>query len=97
MVEFTKSLEENGTSVRNNGCCTADICGIAEGVLDGRANSNLERWDVDAARIILAEAGGDYRMRRTNSGKIEFIATNGEIQEELEELWDNKTSSENRG
>lgn len=92
-VEFIKYLEERSASIRNNGCCTADICAIAEGVIDGRANSNLERWDVDAARLILEEAGGDYRMRRSKSGKIEFIATNGEIQKELEDIWDKKTTS----
>lgn len=88
MVGFIRSLEDKGASIRNNGCCTADLCAIAEGSLDGRANSNLKSWDIDAAKLILSEAGGSYRERKTGEGYIEFIATNGVLQNKIERIWD---------
>lgn len=88
MVNFIREIEEKGASIRNNGCCTADLCAIAEGGLDGRANANIKSWDIDAGKLIVSEAGGSYRERETEEGYIEFIASNGALQERIEKLWD---------
>lgn len=45
-------------SVRCQGAAAIDLCWVALGRLDGFVELHLKPWDVAAAQIILAEAGG---------------------------------------
>ncbi|HFU76507.1 MAG TPA: inositol monophosphatase [Arcobacter sp.] len=73
--------------VRRFGAASLDICYVARGMLEGYYEMNLKAWDVAAAIIILAEAGGRFSSI-DGSDYILFyekyiVASNGNIHREL--------------
>lgn len=84
MVELFKRAR----SVRINGSAALDICYVACGRLDAYCDTGLSAWDISAARLILAQAGGRFEMYGAAPSVDEryCIASNGALHAELETL-----------
>ena len=54
--------------IRRLGSAATDICYVAAGFLDGYWELNLHEWDVNAALLILEEAGGKWTRFREDRG-----------------------------
>jgi myo-inositol-1(or 4)-monophosphatase len=73
-------------AVRRDGSAALDLCYVAAGRADGFWEETLKPWDMNAARVLLEEAGG--RATRFDGaplglGPDEILATNGAIHDEL--------------
>jgi myo-inositol-1(or 4)-monophosphatase len=81
-------LMKRARSLRINGSAALDIAYVACGRLDAYCDSGLSPWDISAARLILAEAGGRFQMYGDAAPvDLQFcIASNGKIHAELESL-----------
>ncbi len=55
------ALAQDVRAVRSMGCVALEICALAAGRFDLFATVRSCPWDHNAARVILAEAGGDLR------------------------------------
>ncbi|MFA5645709.1 MAG: inositol monophosphatase family protein [Candidatus Ratteibacteria bacterium] len=60
------------------GAAALDISYVACGRTDLFVEYNLKPWDVDAAALILKEAGGELDIRMQNKIEV-FVGTNGKI------------------
>ena len=85
--EIVKMIKR-ARSIRINGSAALDICNVACGRLDAYCDTGLFAWDLAAARVILAEAGGKFSLYGAGAQMDEkyCIASNGKIHAELEEL-----------
>jgi myo-inositol-1(or 4)-monophosphatase len=81
-------LIKRARSVRINGSAALDICNVACGRLDAYCDMGLFPWDISAGRLILAEAGGVFRMYgdSARTDLLYCIASNAQIHMELREL-----------
>jgi myo-inositol-1(or 4)-monophosphatase len=62
------------------GAAALDICRVAHGQADGYFETGIYIWDIAAARLIVAEAGGMAEiLDRLDRGRLRFMATNGRI------------------
>ncbi|WP_300506745.1 inositol monophosphatase family protein [uncultured Duncaniella sp.] len=68
--------------IRRLGAATADICYVAAGFLSGYWELNLHEWDVNAALLILSEAGGKSTRFREDRG-ISILCANPSIHDQL--------------
>ncbi len=68
--------------LRRLGSAAVDICYCAAGFLDGYWEMNLHEWDVNAALLILAEAGGKAESFRDDRN-VSIVAGTPEIQRQL--------------
>jgi myo-inositol-1(or 4)-monophosphatase len=85
-------LLEEGIRYRRTASAAINLAMVAEGVADGLGYIALGDYDVAAGTLLVEEAGGDVRLEESDYGKdYEIIASNGEIQEELEEIFDRNT------
>ncbi|WP_289857168.1 inositol monophosphatase family protein [uncultured Muribaculum sp.] len=71
--------------LRRLGSAAIDICYVAAGFLDGYWELNLHRWDVAAAELILAEAGGVSSRFRPDRGEA-VVAGSPKIHDSLKSL-----------
>lgn len=71
--------------LRRLGSAAVDICYCAAGFLDGYWEMNLHEWDVNAAKLILAEAGGVSDSFRGDRN-ISLVAGTPAIEKKLLEL-----------
>jgi len=82
-------LLDRGIMLRRTAGAAINLCMVADGDADGYNLVSISDWDVAAGVLILQEAGGKYRIRKSLfEGYIEIIASNGHIQEEYETLVD---------
>lgn len=68
--------------VRRLGSAACDLCYVAAGLLDGYWELALHEWDVCAAELIVAEAGGVVEELRKDRG-ISIVAGNETIVREI--------------
>ena len=66
------------------GVAALDMCSVAAGQADGYMETGIFLWDVAAAALIVQQAGGQTEiLQRENGFRLQCIATNGPIHEEL--------------
>ncbi len=66
------------------GVAALDMCSVAAGQADGYMETGIFLWDVAAAGLIVQQAGGQVEiLQRENGFRLQCIATNGPIHEEL--------------
>jgi myo-inositol-1(or 4)-monophosphatase len=66
------------------GVAALDMCCVAAGQADGYMETGIFLWDVAAAALIVQQAGGRVEIiKRENGFRLQCIATNGPIHEEL--------------
>jgi len=73
-------------AVRNLGAAALELCYVADGRIDGFLQPGLQAWDMAAAALIIAQAGG--RLSNLRGGpfdihKHQIVATNGALHDEL--------------
>lgn len=68
--------------LRSLGSAAIDLCYVAAGFLDGYWESNLQRWDVNAAQLIAKEAGAKYTHFRSDRN-ISIVASTPAIHDRL--------------
>lgn len=62
---------------------------VAEGVFDGFISGIENEWDYLAGKLLVKEAGGNIRDESSPIGPVtEVVASNGEVQEQLENIAD---------
>jgi myo-inositol-1(or 4)-monophosphatase len=62
------------------GAAALDICRVAHGQADAYFETGIYIWDIAAARLIAAEAGGKAEIMETlDRGRLRFMASNGRI------------------
>lgn len=76
-------------AVRRLGSAAIDLCYVAAGRMDGFWESDLKPWDIAAAALIVAEAGGrvtDVDGTPFSSRRGHVLATNGRVHDEMLEV-----------
>jgi len=70
------------------GCAALDMCQVACGRADGYCEGDIYIWDVAAAGLVVQQAGGKAEImhRHPEPYRLQFLATNGHIHEELKAL-----------
>lgn len=74
---------------RISGSAALDICHVAAGYADGYFEAGVYLWDVAAAGLIVQRAGGAAEILRhqdERSYRLVFLATNGLIHQDMQEL-----------
>jgi myo-inositol-1(or 4)-monophosphatase len=72
--------------MRRLGSAALDLCYVACGRFEGYWEQNLKPWDTAAGSLIAAEAGGTvttFSNQKYAPDKIEILATNGHIHQEM--------------
>ncbi|MDY6766085.1 MAG: inositol monophosphatase family protein [Candidatus Nanohaloarchaea archaeon] len=88
-TRLLRDIIDTPSSFRRGGAAAVDLCNIAAGRLDGQALLVINQWDIAAGALIVAEAGGAVRVQDAVFGDyLELVASNGAIQDELEEVVD---------
>lgn len=83
--EVLTKLAYMGASHRQLGSAALELCLLASGRIDFLVNPILKKWDYAAGKLIVEEAGGKARVRDSCFPKsYEVVASNGEIQQEVE-------------
>lgn len=86
---FMNELLATPSSFRHIGSAALDACYVACGRLDGQVLATINEWDIAAGRLIIEEAGGTFRQQDAIFDEYtEFIASNGELQDRLETVFD---------
>lgn len=80
-----REIFDKVAAMRRPGAAAVDLCLTAEGVFEGMVEFELHVWDICAGVVILKEAGGKFRVIE-ESGKKDVIASNGLLQDYLEEV-----------
>ena len=75
-MEFLSSFVPRVRKVRLMGAAALDLCYVACGRFDLFVEFNLKPWDTAAGRLIITEAGGDYREEPFGE-LTKNLATNG--------------------
>ncbi len=66
------------------GAAALDICFVAQGASDGYFEHGIFIWDVAAAALILARAGGTSEILKAHGGyRLAFLASNSHLHSEL--------------
>lgn len=65
--------------IRRSGCCSIDMCMVAEGQLDLYYEMGLGVWDMAAGKIIIEEAGGTVDTFDWSHGQHMTLAGHTEI------------------
>lgn len=82
IIGLFASFIARARAVRRLGSAAIDMCYVAAGRMDGFWESDLKPWDIAAAGLILAEAGGTVTTLSgepfTSRGK-HVLATNGHL------------------
>jgi myo-inositol-1(or 4)-monophosphatase len=85
MARFSRCLRAS-QGVRRLGSAALDLCFVACGRFEGFWEESLKPWDTAAGALIAEEAGGgvtDFSGKRYTRDKLEIVATNGFIHQEL--------------
>lgn len=91
--EVRQELAEEGASLRRPGAAAPSLSYLAAGNVDGVVIIATSRWDISASKLLVREAGGTVRIRDSVlDGYLEVVASNGHIQQELEEVFDRHVS-----
>jgi myo-inositol-1(or 4)-monophosphatase len=78
-------------SFRFPGASALELCHLGRGYFDGKILVLAKPWDIAAGTLIVEEAGGSVRKRNSVvDGYVEVVASNGSIQDGLEEIFDRR-------
>jgi myo-inositol-1(or 4)-monophosphatase len=83
---FLNRIAEVAQRPRLTGSAALDVCWVAAGRTDAYFEPGVYLWDVAAAGLILARAGGCGEVLRAYAGyKMGYLATNGHLHKPLRE------------
>jgi myo-inositol-1(or 4)-monophosphatase len=82
-------LVENDAMIRIVDAGALSTARVAEGVFDGFISGIESEWDYIAGKLMIEEAGGQIRDNDSHlDGRTMVVASNGSIQEDLEQVAD---------
>ena len=81
--EYIKVSKLIDAPIRKFGSASLGMSYVAAGRFDGYWEWELNYWDIAAGIVILKEAGGFIEYLEPRSTKMNILATNSNIQEEL--------------
>ena len=93
MTTVAGRLARNARKVRSYGCAGMDILQVAHSRLGGVLYQGIELWDLAAAGIVLAEAGGLLQAERQTSGKWNLTAALPGVARELQAVIEGERKS----
>jgi fructose-1,6-bisphosphatase/inositol monophosphatase family enzyme len=79
-------LIERALKVRSFGATALDSSLVATGSIGAFVQRGTNLWDFGAAKVIVEEAGGFYRVSKLSEGKYKILAGSIGLRDELEEL-----------
>jgi myo-inositol-1(or 4)-monophosphatase len=85
-IRFFKEFLTRCQEIRRAGSAALDLCYVASGRLDGFWELKLKPWDIAAAGLIVAEAGGslsDFCGEEFSIWGSETVASNGIIHDQM--------------
>ena len=88
-LAFFKAFTSRVQGIRRGGSAALDLCYLACGRLDGFWELKLRPWDLAAATLIVAEAGGklsDFSGNPFSIWGTETLASNGIIHDEMAKI-----------
>ncbi len=99
-IHFYQQLTLRSHGIRRAGSAALDLAYCAAGRIDAFWEFNLNPWDTAAGALLVTEAGG--RMTRFDGDPFrldsqEILATNGLLQAELQQFFDDMFSGRNIG
>lgn len=87
--EIVLELLDNDIRYRRTASAAINLAMVAEGKVDGLGYTALGDYDIDAGILLVEEAGGETRKQPSNyENKFEIVASNGRIQDQLENVFD---------
>jgi fructose-1,6-bisphosphatase/inositol monophosphatase family enzyme len=86
MANVAGKIAHRAQKVRSYGCAGLDISFVAGGRLGGSFYRGIHLWDIAAAGIILAEAGGCLEAQRVPNGAWNMLAAPSGLYNELLEI-----------
>lgn len=97
-IHFYHQITLRTHGVRRAGAAAVDLAYVACGRLEGFWEFNLNPWDTAAGALLVEEAGGS--ITRFDGSKFllnskEVLATNGKINKELQELFEDMFAGRN--
>lgn len=98
MPQLTEQFGEflvKSRAVRRLGSAALDLCYVASGVFDGFWEVKLNPWDYCAGKLLVEEAGGkvtDFSQNQIKFDKIEILASNGKIHNQMSEILTKQTA-----
>jgi myo-inositol-1(or 4)-monophosphatase len=85
-LKYFKAFIAHSFGLRRPGSAVLDLCYVAAGRFDGFWEMKLRPWDVAAASLMVAEAGGEVTDFKGNPYSIysnQILATNGFIHDQM--------------
>jgi len=61
IFDYANKAMQKADDIKRIGPASKDICMVAEGLIDCYFELDLKPWDIQAASLILNEAGGFYK------------------------------------
>jgi myo-inositol-1(or 4)-monophosphatase len=90
-LNIVDELVGTPVSFRFPGASALELCHLGRGYFDGKILVLAKPWDIAAGTLIVEEAGGEVRERDSVvEGYVEVVASNGRIQNGLEEIFDRR-------
>ena len=90
-LNIVDELVGTPVSFRFPGASALELCHLGRGYFDGKILVLAKPWDIAAGTLIVEEAGGSVRKRDSVvDGYVEVVASNGRVQEGLEEIFDRR-------
>jgi myo-inositol-1(or 4)-monophosphatase len=83
MTRLAGKIARRAQKVRSYGCAGLDIAFVASGRLGGSLYRGIQLWDIAAAGIVLAEAGGCLEAHRAADGTWDMLAASARVCSEL--------------
>ena len=87
--EYKKVSLKTNSHIRKSGSAALDLAYVAAGRYDGYWQREINYWDIAAGIILVKESGGfvnPVQEKDFTSKKIDIVATNSKIHEELTNL-----------
>lgn len=86
-IELTEDYMDEGAKFRRMGSAALNISFVASGNAEAVIYRYLYEWDFAAGKVILEEAGGSLESWDGEDGKVEFLATNSLVHDELDRIF----------
>ena len=87
--EYKKVSMKTNSHIRKSGSAALDLAYVATGRYDGYWQREINYWDIAAGIILVKESGGfinPIKQKDFTGKKIDIVATNSKIHEELTNL-----------
>ena len=86
-IALTEAYMDEGAKFRRMGSAALNISFVASGNAEAVIYRYLYEWDFAAGKVIVEEAGGELESWEKDNGKVEFLASNSLVHDELDRIF----------